>query len=165
MEESILPESLCSQCSTAISEETKFCTNCGYPEKGTEKEQATYHAQKIMKKSKAKDDKKRIESARNTLYWIAGIFFVSGIFLFAISQDNAILVTNIIIAIIYLILAYFSKEKPFATLLSGLLLYILIITLNAIFDPSTLFSGIIIKIIILSFLIKGVYSASQNSEE
>ncbi len=165
MEEMVLPQTLCSQCNTTINTETKFCTNCGYPENGTEKEQATYHAQKVMKKSQAKDDHKRIKSARNTLYWIAGIFFVSGLFMYYTLQDNAILVTNVIVATIYLVLAYLSQEKPFVAILSGLLLYILVIALNGIVEPATLFKGILVKIIILSFLIKGVYSASQNAKD
>jgi hypothetical protein len=46
--------------------------------------------------------------------------------------------------------------------LSAFLLYVTVIALNTIVEPATIFKGIIIKIIILSFLIKGVYSASQN---
>ncbi|WP_299432901.1 zinc ribbon domain-containing protein [uncultured Aquimarina sp.] len=165
MEEITIQQPLCSQCNTEITLETKFCTNCGFPENGDEKEKAIYHAKKAMKKNQIKDNDKKINSARTTLYWMAGIFFVSGLFLFFILDDIGTLIAGVILAVIYLVLAYWSQKKPFAAILSGLLLYLMVIALNVIMEPTTLFKGIIMKIIILSFLIKGVYSASQNSKE
>lgn len=165
MEDITIPRILCSQCETEINSETKFCTNCGYPENGDEKEKALFHANKVMKKSQTKDDQKKIKSARNTLYWIAGIFFVSGLFLFFVSKDIPTLIFSAILAAIFLVLAYWSQHKPFAALLSALLLYIMVIALNAIVEPMTIFKGVLVKVIILSFLIKGVYSASQNDKD
>jgi len=131
MEEITAQHPLCSQCSAEIIEASKFCTHCGFPENGDEKEKAIFHAKKAMKKNQVKDDHEKINSARNTLYWMA----------------------------------YWSQKKPFAALLSALLLYLMVIAINAIVEPTTIFKGILIKIIILSFLIKGVSSAHQGAKE
>ncbi len=165
MEEITIQHPLCSQCATEIALETKFCTNCGFPEHGDEKEKAVFHANRVIKKNEIIEDRKRINSARNTLYWMAGISFVFGLFYFFQSQDTVALIVQAILSGIYLILAYWSQKKPFAALLSGLLLYVTIIAILAIADPRTIFSGIIFKIVIIVFLSKGMYSASQNSKK
>ena len=41
------------------------------------------------------------------------------------------------------------------------MLYILLITLNAYFDISTLYKGLILKIIIIVFLVKGLGDAKE----
>ncbi|MCK8522607.1 hypothetical protein M0D21_13565 [Aquimarina sp. D1M17] len=165
MEDLIQRETLCSQCNTPINGKTKFCANCGYPENGTEKEQSVYHANKVMKKNQVKEDQNRIKSGRNTLYWIAGISFFFGLITFLLNDDSTTFIVQIILAIIYLILAYWSQKKPFAALLSALLLYVLLIAADVVVEPASIFRGIIVKIIIISFLIKGVNSALQNSKK
>ncbi|MDH7448370.1 zinc-ribbon domain-containing protein [Aquimarina sp. 2201CG14-23] len=165
MEEIAIQQPLCSQCSAEITSTSKFCTHCGFPENGDEKEKAVFHAKKAMKKNEIMDDHKRISSARNTLYWIAGINLVLGFIHFFASQDIASLIVQIIVGAIYLVLAYWSQKKPFAAILSGLLFYLTMIAILAIAEPATIFSGILFKIIIIAFLAKGVYSASQNSKE
>ncbi|GAA4111582.1 hypothetical protein GCM10022393_09400 [Aquimarina addita] len=165
MEEITIQSALCSQCNFGITLETKFCTHCGFPEHGDEKEQAVFHANKVMKKSKIKDDAKKINSARKTLYWMAGIFFVFGLFYYFTLQDISVLLVNVVLAVIYLVLAYWSQKKPFAALLSALLLYLTVVAMNAIAEPVSLFQGIIFKILIISFLIKGINSASQTAKK
>ncbi len=160
MEEITIQLPSCSQCNTQIIIDSIFCTNCGFPEKGTEKEQAKFHADRILKRSDAQKEVKKISSARKTLYWMAGIFFVFGLFYYINSQEIAHLVVNAILACIFLVLAYWSKQKPFAALLSALLLYVMIIALNAVVEPMTLLKGLLVKIILISFLVKGIYSAS-----
>lgn len=165
MEEITIQHPLCSQCSTEITEASKFCTYCGFPENGDEKEKAIFHAKRAMKKNQIKDAHKKINSARNTLYWMAGLFFITGLFIFFTVDDMATLIASTILAIIYLVLAYWSQKKPFAALLSALLLYLMVIAVNAIVDPTTLYKGILIKIIILSFLMKGISSSYQGAKE
>ena len=164
MEEVTIQNPVCSQCNLEIVKETKFCANCGFPENGEEKEKAIFHANKVMKKNEVIDNQKKIKSARNTLYWMAGISFVYGLFYFIRIQDSASLIIQTIISMVYLVLAYWSQKKPFAALLSGLLLYLTIIATLAIVEPTSISSGIIFKIIIITFLSKGVYSASQSAK-
>lgn len=149
----------CSICKTTIEIENIFCSNCGYPERGTDKEKAVYHANKVMKKNKHFDAETKIKSARNTLYIMAGLFLVLSLFYYLNDNDVAVLVTNIIMAGLYLALGYWSIKKPFAALLLGLLLYLTVVIISAIVEPSSLIKGILWKIIIIFYLGKGIYSA------
>ena len=72
----------CSLCNSLIDDESVYCSECGYPEKGTEKEVAVFHANKVMEKNKNFDAAKKIKSARNVLYVMAGISFLSGDYIF-----------------------------------------------------------------------------------
>ncbi|MFL1894203.1 hypothetical protein ACJRPK_00785 [Aquimarina sp. 2-A2] len=163
MEELTMQPPVCSQCATVLTTETKFCTHCGYPELGSEKEQSQFHAKRVMANQQHEVNTKRIASAQKTLYWMSGIFLVFGLFYFFRTEDISILITNAILSILYLLLAFWTKEKPFAALLSALLLYLTVIAINAVVDPMSLLSGIIMKVIFLSLLIKGLYSASQST--
>ena len=162
MENNSLTQSLeCRLCKTAIDIESVFCSNCGFPEHGTNNEIASYHAKAAMDKNKHMDAGKKIKSARNTLYVMSAITLVFGLFYFFQLQDIAVLVTNIILCIIYLVLAEWTSKKPMMALLLGLLLYLTTIIISAIFEPSTIIKGILWKVIIISYLAKGIYSASS----
>ena len=109
--------------------------------------------------------KKKINSARNTLYVMAAINFVFGLYFFFTNQDIATLVASMILSIIYLLLAYWSSQKPLMALLLGLLLYLTTIIISAIVDPVTIIQGILWKIVIIAYLGKGIYSASSIKKE
>jgi len=132
-------EPSCSKCDTPISLETIFCAECGYPENGTEQDVAKFHANNVMQKNQHMDADKKIKSARNVLYVMAGIFLLVGFFNFFNDQDAAVLVSSVIIGVIYLTT----------------------IIISAIFEPATILKGIIFKILIIAYLGKGVYSASS----
>jgi hypothetical protein len=160
MEETLQPQATtCSKCDSIIEIENIFCSNCGYPEHGTEKDIAVFHANKAMERNKNMDAGKKIKSARNTLYVMAGVTFVFGVFLFFQDYDSAVLITNVILSLIYLVLGYWSMKKPVMALLLGLLLYLTTIIISAVFEPTTLVRGILWKVIIIAFLGKGLYSA------
>lgn len=159
MEEIIIPEKICSHCSAPIEVNQKFCTGCGYPEEGTEKEKAVYHADMVLAHSKSKDAPKLIRQARNTLFFIAGITLLFGIYAFFVLEDSATLIAAALMAVIYLVLGYWSQQKPLVALVLALLLYATNIVLSAILDPATIYKGIILKIIIIVFLAKGINSA------
>jgi hypothetical protein len=81
-------------------------------------------------------------------------------------STNDILELSIVlfVALIYLALAFWSDKKPFIALLSGLLLYLTLIIISAVFDPISLVKGFIWKIIIISYLGKGLYSAFYSQK-
>jgi len=49
-----------------------------------------------------------------------------------------------------------SKRSPFPAMITALCLYLSIIVLNAIIDPSTIIQGIIIKVIFFSAILSGI---------
>ncbi len=151
----------CTICKTSMYIEDLYCPECGYPEKGTEREVALYHARRAMQKNQNMGADKKIKSARNILYVMAGIVLVFGFFGFFEDEDVGILITNAILGVIYLLLGAWTSKKPLAALLLGLFLYLTTVIISAIFDPSTVLRGIIFKIIITVYLGVGVYSASS----
>lgn len=159
-------ETTCSFCDKGITpSDATFCNHCGHPENGTDQQRAKFFAKRAVEKNKNIDADKKIKSARNTLFILSGIITVFGFFVYLRTEDIIGFATNLVISFIYLALAFWSKEKPLIALLVGLLLYITIIVISAIVEPATLVQGILWKIIIISFLGKGLYSASSIKKE
>lgn len=142
-----------------------FCNGCGFPLKGTQQEQDFFYSERNAKEIDLADLNNNVESARKSLYWIAGlsvISFLFGYFTANNEQDKfIILFTSVILIGAFLVFGVWSKTKPTAALISGLSLYLIIHTLNAIVDPATIFSGIILKVIIIVYLIKGIKSVLE----
>jgi hypothetical protein len=82
------------------------------------------------------------------------------VILFFSMDDVSILITNVVLSIIYLVLAFWSSQKPLMALLLGLLLYLTTIIISAVVDPTTIIKGFLWKILIIAYLGKGIYSAS-----
>ncbi len=160
MEEVIPPSFQCSFCDSSMEESQVFCISCGFPENGTEQEKSKFHAHRVLEMRDTKDAKKGISSARNTLFVIAALTMLWGIYYFFKSNwDISIIITYMILACIYMVLGYWSQQKPLIALILGLLVYLTIIVLAALFEPSTILSGIIVKILVIIYLGKGINSA------
>ncbi len=144
-----------------MAEDQKFCVNCGYPEGGTEQQQSSYHARRVLKKRRGTEASKKIRSGRNSLFVIAAFTLAIGVFYFIRYGDNATLITNAILAIIYMVLGFWSQKRPLIALILGLLVYLTTIVLNGILEPETIYKGIIIKVLIILYLSKGINSALQ----
>lgn len=111
------------------------------------------------------DLNRKVDAASNSLYWIAGILTVSSVFSYFVMQNDenliAFLITSIILIGAFLAFGVWSKTKPAAALISGLSLYVIIQLINAVDNPATIFSGIIFKIIIIGYLIKGIIAVTE----
>jgi hypothetical protein len=71
------------------------------------------------------------------------------------------LLTNLILAFVFLALGGYAHKKPLACIVSGLCLYVIVIILNAIADPATIARGALVKILIIGYLVKGIKSAIE----
>ncbi|WGD36119.1 zinc ribbon domain-containing protein [Olleya sp. YS] len=151
----------CNHCDTPINEDISFCPECGYPVQGDEQDVAKFYAKRVINKRKTSDAKRKIKSARNILYVIAGFIMLFGIFMYFKDGDFPVLVVNIVIGGIYIFLGSWSEQRPLVALLLGLLLYLTTVVISAIAEPATLVSGIIWKVLIIAYLGKGIYSASS----
>jgi len=163
---------LCGCCYKPVNIDDTFCEACGYPLKGSEFEQKEFIATRNIKESDLETANEKIKKASNVLYWIAGATAVVGLLLFMIayvkdgdnSEQVATLIVNLVLAIIYLALASWSSKKPFAAIVSGFSLYIIVIILSAIANPVTIAQGIIIKCIFIGYFIKGIKSAMEAED-
>jgi len=166
MEEKELAPLQCSFCDVTMDENQAFCVSCGFPEKGTKQEQSKFHADRILNMRKSSEARSGITGARNTLFIIAALTMLWGVYyFFQLGKDSEILITYTILAVIYVVLGYWSQQKPLVALILGLLVYITIIVLAAIFEPATIFSGIIIKIFVIVYLAKGINAALHLKQE
>lgn len=162
----ITPSANCTHCKVEIKTEAVFCPSCGYPEKGTDIEKSKFIANNIMNKNEHFDADKKVKSARNTLYILAAATFVLNFIQTTFQHEElSIFVVNLILSVSFLVLGVWSKKKPLAALLSALLLYITIVIINGIFEPETLYQGILWKVLIISYLGKGVYSANAYQKQ
>lgn len=155
----------CAYCNTQAKPEDTFCTQCGYPLKGTEAEQNIFISARQVEEIDLFTYNKTLRQASNTLYYLAGIFILSGLAYFFIHKDEedvvTVVITDLIMAAIFLVLGAYSKKKPLACIISGLSLYVIVQVLNAIIEPISIAKGIIIKIVIIGYMIKGIKSAME----
>jgi hypothetical protein len=151
----------CENCKQEVDHENVFCPSCGYPVKGTDQQRYAYSVQLSRRKSMLGDAEKRIKEARTAIFVVAGLTFIGGLFV-GISKDNsAAMVVNFILTILYLIFAAWCTKNPFGAILTAFIVYVTTIILNAIVEPATLISGIIVKILVVIALIKGIQSALE----
>lgn len=117
-----------------------------------------------------------VQKARNALFWAAGLFFVGEMIDMARHQTSFDLIwffTAVIEAGIFIALAFWTKSKPYSAVLSGLIYFILLIILGTVASAleggsegvfRALFSGIIVKVIIIVNLIRPLNDAKALQE-
>ncbi len=157
--------SVCYYCkSTGLKEEDKFCPHCGFPQQGSQSEMQGFVARLKEKRKLLDEQRKQIKSARSYLYLLGAINLIFGV-ISSVNEPNqmAIIIASAIIAGIYFGLAIWCNTNPFAAILSGFFIYIVLIVINGIVDPTTLYKGIVLRIVIISSFYYG-YKAVKNSE-
>lgn len=128
---------------------------------GTDEEKYNFQLRLSSRKRLLKDAEDRTKSARTMIYVAAALFFVSGLITFSAADDYATLLVSLVICVVYLILAVWSSRNSFAAILTALVIYLTIILINAIAEPESLFSGIILKVIIIVAFAKGIKAALE----
>ena len=56
-------------------------------------------------------------------------------------------------------MGFWTKKKPYSAIVGALILYAAFIILNASIDITTIYKGIILKVVIIVLLVKGVNDA------
>jgi hypothetical protein len=156
-----IPEIVCNACFKTVNETDSFCDNCGYPLKGTEKDQENFVSVRNAKEIDLEEANKKIKRAGNVLYWIAGITIVSGIILYFVNHELPTFIVNMVLGSINVILGTWSKKKPLSAIISGAALYVIVLILNAIINPLSIATGLIMKIFFISYFIVGIKSAIE----
>jgi hypothetical protein len=164
----------CPQCNSAIAAGKIFCAFCGYPANGTTEQKNSYEAEMLIMQDELEVARRRVKTARNTLYVLAGITLFFGLITAAASSSDTemaqqlnmpaeslktlIIIAVAIGALLYAGLGYWSNRKPFAALLTATIIF----SLSAIssitrtgFNIAAMFT-FIIQIAIISALVYGV---------
>ena len=112
---------------------------------------------------------KHIRQARNALFIAAGILLLNAIILFSnYPVDLEIMWLDYLIWVVYIggfiALGFWTKKKPYYAIIGGLILMGIFILINAIIDPKTIIGGILYKIAVIVFLIKGLGDAKEAQQ-
>lgn len=154
---------VCRSCGNDVKETDSYCQVCAFPLKASKEEQDQFIYNRDYKQLELRELKRKVKNAGTTLYVIAGLNLLFGFIIYAIDPDGelatAILLTNLVVGAIFFGLAIWSKQKPVPALISGLSLYILMQLILIAADPVNIVRGIIVKVIILVYLIRGLQSA------
>ena len=163
--ESVDPQSLiCENCSAPVLNTQKFCSQCSFPENGTSDEKRVFRTQVNSRKRFIRDAQEKVKSTKVIMFVLAGLFLVVGIYMGFGSDDFAGMVTNTFLCLVFLILAAWCTHNPFGATLTALIIYCTLLVFNAFVDPSTIVSGIVIKVAIIATLVKGIRSAQQAQQ-
>lgn len=170
MENSLYPEPpliiRCDGCYREVGNDDIYCVNCGYPIKGSASEQKAFISKEIKAEFDLVKFKKRANKAGNTLYYLAGLFLLGSITSFFKMKDDpdvlAIVIPNVILAVLFLLLGEYSKKKMLTCFISGLGLFIIIQILEILEDPYIIgLSYLVGVIIIMVLLLMGIKSAIE----
>jgi hypothetical protein len=74
-------------------------------------------------------------------------------------EARGVLIVNLILASIMLVLSLWGRRSPLPAVLIATATYAVVIVASAIADPATLGQGLLMKIIIIAFLVKGIKAA------
>lgn len=154
----------CENCQHGNSPDVKFCPNCSYPIAGSQEEKSLFRMRIVRNKELIRQAKDKIQTAKIIMYVLAGLTFLIGLIQGFGQDDFSGLIINTTVALLYLIMIAWADKNPFAATLSVFILYLTINLVNAVFEPATLFSGIIMKIIVIGGLIKGISSAKEAQD-
>jgi hypothetical protein len=155
----------CEGCYREVGNDDIYCTHCGYPIKGSASEQKAFISREIKAGFDKVAFKNRINKAGNMLFYLSGIFALTGIISFFGMRDNpdilAVVVPNIILAVLFLLLGEYSRKKTLAAFISGLCLSIIFLIINIIETARIDLFYIIFIPVVVVFLIMGIKSAIE----
>lgn len=149
----------CSKCNSPLTEEDKFCSNCGYPERGTTAEKNKYNLSVKLKKDVVDDAKKKLKNVKILLFVVAGINVIVGIvqLMDAITFNDGI--GSLITAAVFLGCVIWVNNQPLTGILAAFSFWVLLQLSVVLIDPTLLLSGLFLKIVIIGIFIKGISSA------
>jgi hypothetical protein len=160
----ITNRSECYYCKTSpLNSDVIFCPSCGFPQNGTEEQQKKFITDKRVLLIHFEGANESIVKARNALFGVAVLYGINYIILAAQAGIPAIIEGGILCSI-FIGLGIWANKNPFPAVLTGLLLFVLIIILFAFVNPLTIISGILWKIIIVSALVYGLQAAKKAKD-
>ncbi|MDH5599226.1 MAG: hypothetical protein OEY34_08875 [Cyclobacteriaceae bacterium] len=151
-------ESKCPNCNE-INQFDTYCSNCGFPIRGTESEVESFNRRILLKINVLKDSKKKIKNVNILLSIIAGLHFILGLY-YAMDEYTFLDgILNLIAGVMFIGCIIWVRSQPLIGVLAAFSLWIILQLSVVMVDPSLLFSGILLKVIFISIFIKGITSA------
>lgn len=111
---------------------------------------------------------KSIRHARTALFVVAGVQALVGTYYAYQSPDSTTAIVTLVItlgiAVVFLLLGFYSKKKPYTAILSGLIVYGALLLMDMVVDPTSILKGILIKGVIIFYLAKSLSDAKEAQE-
>ncbi len=111
---------------------------------------------------------KHIKQARNAIFFAGGILLVNVLIMLMRAEQYEYIWLDVLIWGVFIagfaFLGFYCKKKPYTAIVAALCLYVLFILLNAALDVTTIYKGILLKIVIIVLLVKGINDAKQAQE-
>jgi hypothetical protein len=106
---------------------------------------------------------KPVKRARILLFIIAGLQLLATLTAIGLPEPENWITIGIYVffAIVFGVLAFWTKKRPYTAIVTALSIYTALQVLSAIVEPSSIFKGILIKIVVFVLLI----TALKNGKE
>lgn len=121
--------------------------------------------QKLETEKEESETKKTLNKGRYALIVIGALYILMGILEGFLMPGNQLLfgIVDWVIAAIFIGLGVWSFTKPYVALISGLIFYLSLNLLFAVVDPMNIIKGVVLKIIIISYLIYSIKVQKTNA--
>ena len=161
--------SVCYYCkSKGLTEKDRTCPDCGFPQRGSQVEMKRFIWNINNKHLLLNQHKKAIEQARNILFGLFALFTGLAVLFFVIKENFAEFVVFLLVGTIYLGLGLYSKYRPFVSILSGFILFIVTLIIHGVIDSESIFKALFMKGVVIAgfyYGYRGVSSAENIEAE
>jgi hypothetical protein len=158
----------CENCKHSFEQSKSSCPSCGFPVTGSEAQKERFYHEIEANKLHLKKLQDEIFYARVSLWIIALSSFLSSLLYYFFHSDAPdalfILIVNTLVSAIFMLLGFYAAERPFSALIAGLVIYGSLIVYRLIDQQNDMYFGIILKIAIVLYLIKGI-SSTREAED
>lgn len=149
----------CAQCSHSNARDSKFCEACGVS------------LADVAAKERAGDEIEaegllsQVKQAQTAMLLVAGVQLLAAVFLLVTDQiDGTIMAVMLGIGAGYVGLWAWCKSNPLAASIVGLVVFLSLHVTEAIVDPSTIYKGIVLKIIVITILARAIRAGIKHRE-
>lgn len=143
-EPEIIPNE-CVACGRELPQDVTYCSHCD-------------KASTVISKKESAS----IKTANRWMLILCGLFLVEGAIVGWISKEDVRLFVYLIyafLALAMLLLFFWGRRSPFPAIVTALCIYLALMALNAMVDPTTLIQGLILKIFVLGAFLGGIKAA------
>jgi len=151
---SLTADTTCMRCHALMGNDDRFCPSCG--------------ADREVEWQVAAIEMTKMSQARK---WILGIgiwYLVSHLLLIVILGPQAtalmkklLLITGSGLCLVHVGLWLWAKRAPLAAAVVSLVLFVTLHSINAALDPSSIYKGIIIKVLFVAVLVKAIQAGYE----